>query len=1516
MPFLRRRANNMASDSDMRRHTLLVPDSLAIPNPPLGRSESEFTSTPDLTTSLSPVAEDSSMPSIAISAANHADNAPDRISTSSSRYDGATVSFDLPDRPASPPVQHESQKHRRFSMLRFRNASDSQLAAKAKLHAAAEKAPPLPRRMFSSVGVRSRTPRPSILPQPLTHAAAAPEIITTAPTFDENLPRRQVSRLSIAARLRRSGEMSRNEPAGEQSERLAVGQRNKHMAQVPEEGSPGKPNVTFDEPRRPASAQGPPPYGEDHSSTLALPVNRLSESSRSDASSGDRVYGSTTTTTHTVHTTTTFFRIPRRKRKQPESLFPIAHLQPKSKTSSTDFSSSSLSAPISEQSDGGSVPQSPPTSQLTPTPSRPSSRADLSTPPTSMNMGLFSRPSASPATAFFRPSSRQSGTSSPTRPFRHNRARSSTMSSLGRESPRESVDEHLNLPVTRTSSSTGRKSFSDLLGLSKLRQNSTDAHGRQGTLTPATPGSNTSKNNSLQLARNSIILPERREDDTPSRYLERLLEVISRSVIAAAVSKGTDTFSQSVLRSYMRSFRFFEDPMDMAIRKLLMEAELPKETQQIDRCIQAFANRYHECNPGIYANPDQAYFIAFSLLILHTDVFNKNNKHKMQKADYLKNTKGEGIFDEILEVFYDNISYTPFIHVEDDLDINGERIIAHKARKKSIFPNGAADPAKRAAKEPVDPYTLILDDKLDVLRPNLKEVMQLDDPYSYLGTAKSLNLKELQKTFFKTGVLQIISRRSRPDAFMDDKTATNPQDAHPGIVDIKITKVGILWRKDAKKKKTRSPWQEWGAILTGAQLYFFRNVAWIKSLMHQYEDHLKKGHDGDPCIFHPPLEQFKPDALMSTDGAVALRDSTYTKHKNAFVYVRHGGFEEVLLAEDEQEMNDWLAKLNYAAAFRTSGVRMRGVVGSGYDGQGRRAMRRLDTDDSQAIQTPTGEVTIARSRIDHKMAEDILAARRAIMLQKVADADEKLDEEQKVLDAQLRNSRHLQLLAPIQPKTREQMLLSAAKMAAALKWTRMDIWRIKCHRDILLMDLEEERQLLGLPDDMGPDDGSMAEKAVVKEEQKAVADGPAQKSPHSPPHLSLAKLSSPVKSDEDSPGTEVFQTPPTSATSSSFHRHQNSWELPGMTFNNADLRKGSISSVISSNPSVLATPPRSKAGSVPATEKAKFDRDHDVDAEEHDLLEQTGLAGTDSLRASEKKPATPSMLEAGERHERNPTAGAADRSDRNKIRRSLQRTLREGAGHISHHRSRKGRDSASSGGMSDETARDGTDVLARGTGSFVVHGKKASVITFGTELQMQSLSPDDRIRQWKTRDEAAALPPATAPAGAGRGIAADVADFRSILTARSDAAAARDRDHRSSNASASTATARSFRELHRKYSSAQAAKGLVSSGSLALPSDEDSDAAVSFSDGRRTPLPPIEAEEDDDEVAVADDGGGDVSPPPSRRSNNNNRQTVFFTPEQGASPVKRRSWDDGGEGGVSVGGAARTDSPPVQPVGA
>lgn len=1278
---------------------------------------------------------------------------------------------------------------------------------------------------------------------------AAPEIITTAPTMDINATNstKKKSRIKLPGRAKTSTEISYEEPMS--SLRVTKNEKKERRKTMTESAPSGiRSRVTFDEPERPLTQVGnsPPAYGDEANSTLALPINRLSESSRSDGSSADHgVYATTTTTTHTVHTTTTFFRLPRRRKPAP--LFDLSHLPQKSnaqdgsqvpalpRASASSTRISGIESPAVNSLRSPSVDDVVPEGGMAspmPSPSR-SAHA----------LAKASSAFAAPAVPLLRQGSNASSRSSPTRARLGMRGRSSTLSSL-RNMPSEDALPTPTLPSTRTSTSTGRKSFGDLFNLShRLRQNSEPPFPKGSG--QATPGSNTSKNNSIQLPREpAIILPERLEDDTPAKYLVRLEEAVSRGVVASVLSKGTDPFSQAVLRSYMRGFGFFGDPMDMAIRKLLMEVELPKETQQIDRCLQGFANRYHECNPGIYASPDQAYFIAFSLLILHTDVFNKNNKHKMQKPDYLKNTRGEGIFDEILECFYDNISYTPFIHVEDDLDINGERIIQHKMKKKSsLFPRGAVDPTKRPSREPVDPYTLIIDSKLDSLRPNLKEVMHCEEHYSYLGTAPSLNLQDLQKTFFRTGILQIVSARSRPDAFMNDKTLNNPEEAHPGIVDIKITKVGLLWRKDAKKKKTRSPWQEWGAILTGAQLYFFRNTTWIKNLMHQLEQHIKQGHDGTPVIFKPPLDQFKPDALMSTDDAVALLDSDYKKHKNAFVFVRHGGFEETFLADNEQEMNDWLAKLNYAAAFRTSGVRMRGVVGGNYEGQRTRGIRRLDSqnDSSKSIQTPTGEVTIVSGKIDTKMAQDILAARREIMLQKIRDAEEKLIVAQKQLDAQLRNARHLQILAPIQPKTREQVVLAAGRMAAQLKWGRMEIWRLRCHKDILTMDLEEEKI----------HDGSFvrtettaetpsSERTVLPRLLSKTNSSQTQRTPRSPNAHSANRPTSSDSQDHQERVDDVFVSPPALTHNSSFHKVQASWELPPLTFDALSGRKSSMSnSIIPSSPGLAPMP--SKGSLQPtATNDTQRAPSPSVDAAEQAVLEQAGLVDTDKTPDG-KRPTT-----AFDTEERKDQVVEKEKIGRGNIRRSLHRTLRDAQAHVpSHHRSRKGKDSSSSAAMSEESK---DDVLARGTGSFVVHGKKASVITFGSELQ--SMSPDERLRLRKqpNKDEAGGmLSPATIDD-----------DFHSVLAEPYEF-----HERHDSAATTSTTTARSFRELHKKLAAHN------SSAPAIMSDDEESETGGSYSDGRRTPLPPVE---DEDEVEN------------DSRPGSHGKQAMFYTPEASNSP--------------------------------
>ena len=708
----------------------------------------------------------------------------------------------------------------------------------------------------------------------------------------------------------------------------------------------------------------------------------------------------------------------------------------------------------------------------------------------------------------------------------------------------------------------------------------------------------------------------------------------------------------------------------------------------------------------------------------------------MQKHDYTRIARGQGVADEILECFYDNISYTPFIHVEDDVDINGERIVARKARK-NIFTRPSADSLGKPSREPVDPYTLILDNRLDSLRPSLKDVMNLDDHYTYLGTASSLNLAHLNKTFFKSGVLQIVSSRSRPEAFMSPETMANPAEAHPGVVDIKITKVGILWRKDMKKKKARSPWQEWGAILTGAQLYFFRNTTWIKNLMHQHDSHHKHRLPGSPVVFKPPLEQFKPDVLISTEDAVALLDTTYKKHKNALVFVRHGGFEEIFLADNESEMNDWLAKLNYASAFRTAGVRMRGLVQGSADGQKTGAMRRLNSSESaHSVRTMHSEASLQDDKADIELAHQIQAARRQIMSQKIAEADAKLNEAAKQLDIQLRNARHLQILAPIQNRTREQVVLAAGGMAAKIKWMRIEYWRTRCHRDILAMDLEE--------DIASSKDGRLCNDSVT---------GSILPAPSPVGHVS--KVMELSESDQATPRTspqpdsavrpvtqplppksfvidDVFESIRPSPLGSS-HKSRGSWELPPLSFQPAKPSVKPEPSLATAQPSRQSLKLRPSSRSASQTFNATDSSDpitklaaptQSINGNEQEALQEAGLIETESSStAKAKRPDTSDGDTTGER----PILLDTDyKEGKSKVRRSLHRTLRD-SHPPSHHRSRKGKESAGSVVLNeDKSSLKEREGLARGTGSFTVHGKKASVITFGSELQ--TMTPEERLR--------------------------------------------------------------------------------------------------------------------------------------------------------------------------------------------
>lgn len=679
----------------------------------------------------------------------------------------------------------------------------------------------------------------------------------------------------------------------------------------------------------------------------------------------------------------------------------------------------------------------------------------------------------------------------------------------------------------------------------------------------------------------------------------------------------------------------------------------------------------------------------------------------MQKPDYVKNTRGEGIAEDILECFYDNISYTPFIRIEDSIPY--ERQVAKPRR--TLFRSTSSEYLSKSSREPVDPYALILDSKLDVLRPSLKEVMDLDDAYNCNGTEGPPDMDGLHRAFARTGVLQIVSARSRPDAFMP-ASLVNPADSNPGLVDIKVAKVGLLWRKEAKKKRGRSPWQEWGALLTFSQLYLFRDVNWVKSLVSQAESQQKEGRR-EAVVFKPPITEFNPDALMSTDDAVALLDSSYKKHKHAFVFVRHNSLEEVFLANNDADMNDWIAKLNYASAFRTTGVRTKSMVPGGYDAQ---RNRMVHVDSSPAPLSANQEPPPSPNP-ETEMAEEVVVARRQLMLQRIREANEKLFVCQKQLDDLLRNARHLQLLTPVHSRAREQVVMAAGRMAAKLKWVRQDIWRCRCHREVLVRDLGEE----------GIDAGISLERKKSMQLQvpmtSPTAAEPETSDQNAPPTNDASTATSPEKTIPSDKVSSPQSLPPddrrpslaVSVTSSDLARR----DRPSSIDLNKERETRSSTGARADEPerrtSVLSSASKMDVSSL-KSQASKLPEKASIDDNEERVLREAGLLeannSTQGQNGADQKSGEPQT--------------APQEEQLGRVRHSLHRSLRD-----SHHgpqlRNKKTRGSGSShpAGEEEQGAK-GDEGLPRKTPSFNFHGRKASIVTFGSEWQ--NLPAEERLK--------------------------------------------------------------------------------------------------------------------------------------------------------------------------------------------
>ena len=144
------------------------------------------------------------------------------------------------------------------------------------------------------------------------------------------------------------------------------------------------------------------------------------------------------------------------------------------------------------------------------------------------------------------------------------------------------------------------------------------------------------KNGIKQLLKDGFIPGDQPEDI--ARFLlseERLDKTQIGEYLGEGHQKNID-----IMHAFVDTMEFTKKRFVDALRQFLQSFRLPGEAQKIDRFMLKFANRYMMGNPNAFANADTPYVLAYSVIMLNTDLHSIKVAKRMTTEDFIKNNRG------------------------------------------------------------------------------------------------------------------------------------------------------------------------------------------------------------------------------------------------------------------------------------------------------------------------------------------------------------------------------------------------------------------------------------------------------------------------------------------------------------------------------------------------------------------------------------------------------------------------------------------------------------------------------------------------------------------------------------------------------------------------------------------------------------------------------------------------------------------------------------------------------------
>ncbi|XP_073462877.1 brefeldin A-inhibited guanine nucleotide-exchange protein 2 isoform X1 [Aquarana catesbeiana] len=180
-------------------------------------------------------------------------------------------------------------------------------------------------------------------------------------------------------------------------------------------------------------------------------------------------------------------------------------------------------------------------------------------------------------------------------------------------------------------------------------------------------------------------------------------------------------FNREVMYTYVDQLDFHDKNFISALRLFLQGFRLPGEAQKIDRLMEKFAARYLECNQRqtLFASADTAYVLAYSIIMLTTDLHNPQVKNKMTKEQYIKMNCGindsKDLPEEYLSAIYD--------------EIEGKKI-AMKETKEHTIANKSTKPGVPTEKERRLLYNMEMEQMAKTAKALMEAICQEKAPFT------------------------------------------------------------------------------------------------------------------------------------------------------------------------------------------------------------------------------------------------------------------------------------------------------------------------------------------------------------------------------------------------------------------------------------------------------------------------------------------------------------------------------------------------------------------------------------------------------------------------------------------------------------------------------------------------------------------------------------------------------------------------------------------------------------------